>query len=472
MKFEERNAAWDGRAQRTFIQFHSRSGTPRVWMISVSGNQITVSHGQLNGVLQTVSEKMQGVNIGKKNEKSPEQYALERARDMSRKKNWEGYREVFPDNTPMDPIVQTDIDFENLPLSLSFYKPDNTMGAGITKKALEKKVWYSRKANGLAFIITRGTGMPKLWSRRMLRQQDDEVGSPYTWNDRFAHIALEAANFMPPNSILLGELVMIDKEGNESLAMAGSVTKTKTPEAMAFQQEHGLARFYCWDIAYWDGTELVKSAPVRERYELIHEHVEGPHFIPVQFYTGDLLPTPEAAIEYCKKAKWEGWVVVDPDGVYEDRGYNFKGKPDRPGSVCAKLKPEYEDDFIAMWQPEKKLKDLEWAGSVVIFPKAKNYPIGERSTKDRSAQGIKAVALFQYNKQGQLVYISNVSSGLEDWMKKDWAKPELFPQVWKVKYTDRRYVSQGDDTNAMDFASFLEVRTDKKPEECINPELG
>jgi hypothetical protein len=81
------------------------------------------------------------------------------------------------------------------------------------------------------------------------------------------------------------------------------------------------------------------------------------------------------------------------------------------------------------------------------------------------------VSLWQYNTKGELIYISDVSSGLEDDQKRDWANATLYPQVWKIKYTDRRYKSQGEDTNAMDFASFLEVRTDKKPEECINPEL-
>ena len=456
MTFEERNASWAGEP-RTFIQFHSRGSAPRVWGIRVQENQIHTTWGQLNGAMQVAVEHMQGVNVGKKNEKSPAQYALERSREMCRKKNWEGYREVGSDNQPLDPVVRSDIDFDNLPLSLCFYKPDNSMGGGITKKAEAGKVWYARKANGMMFVIAKGSGPAKLYSRRMLRHQDDEAGlEDKTWDRRFSYIHGAADYLMPPNSVLLGELVVRHLEtGEEDFKGIQSLTKSLTDEAFTklvqLRAEMKEPAFYCWDIAFWDGKELVKSVPVRERYELIHEVLDGPHLIPVQFFTGEMFPTPNHAIEFAKERQWEGFVVVDPDGTYEDKAFNFKGKPDRPGTVCAKLKPSYEDDFVAIWDPEKGH--------------------GERSTKGRSNQGIKAVALYQYNQRGELTYISNVSSGLTDEAKREWARPELFPQVWKVEYTDRRYVSAGDDTNALDFARYIETRTDKKPEECINQEL-
>jgi hypothetical protein len=450
MNFEERNASWTG-AQRNFLQFHSRSGTPRFWSIQVVGNLINTWWGQHGGALQTATEHMQGVNLGKKNEKTPEVYALERAREMCRKKNWEGYREVGVDGQPLDPVVKADIDFENLPLSLCFYKPDNSMGAGITKKAESGQVFYTRKANGMMYVIARGQGRPKLYSRRMLRQHDDEQGGPLTWDDRFPHLVSAAEQFMPPNSIILGELVVFRPDGSEDFKHVQSITKSLTQQSLTDQAAGGFPSFYCWDIAFWEGQDLVRTAPVKDRYDLIHEVLEAPGFIPVELYTPGYFPTPSHAISHAKARKWEGFVVVDPDGIYGDKGYNFKGKPDRPGSFCAKLKPAYEDDFIAIWDPEKGH--------------------GERSTKGRSNQGIKAVALFQLNSKGEMVYISNVSSGLTDEAKKTWANPQLYPQVWKVEYTDRRYKAQGDDTNALDFARFIEVRTDKNPEECINTEL-
>lgn len=457
MSFEERNTSWTG-VSREFRQLQSRSSAPRVWSIRVEGNAIITTWGQLGGAMQTATELMNGVNVGKSNEKSPEQYALERAREACRKKNWEGYRE-FSGNQPLDAVVSTEINFDDLPLSLSFYKPDNTMGGAITKKAEAGKVWYSRKRNGLAFVLARGKAHPRLYSRRMLRQHDDEVGSSLTWNDRFPHIIEAAANIMPENSILLGEL-LVNRNGQDDFKAIQSYTKSLTMQSLGDQQAGGLPSFYIWDIAFWEGQCMVREAPVRARYELIHDldyalsfHVTGQFapIIPVQFFGPEMFATMDAAIDFAKKNDWEGFVVVDPEGTYGDKAFNFKGKPDRPGAVCSKLKPTYEDDFVAYWAPEKG-----W---------------GERSTKARNNQGIKSVALFQYNKNGQLIEISNVSSGLTDEQKTNWADPKRYPQVWKVEYKDRRYQADGEDTNALDFASFVEERTDKRPEECINPRL-
>lgn len=454
MSFAERNAAWTGYS-REFRQLQSRSGTPRVWSIRVNGRNIVTHWGQLGGAMQEATEIMNGVNIGKSNEKSPEQYALERAREMCRKKDWEGYRE-FQGEKAMDPPATTNINFDDLPLNLCFYKPDNTMGAGMTKKANERKVIYTRKRNGLAFILARGIEHPRLYSRKMLRQHDDEVGGALTWNDRFAHLTEAASKFMPENSIILGELIVNrpgHPSGKDDFKAIQSYTKSLTAQAIADQKVGGFASFYVWDIAFWSGEDLVRTVPMGERIARIHEIETGPLFIPIEAFSSELafMYTPESAIQYAKDMDWEGYVVVDPNGIYGDKAYNFKGKPDRPGSVCAKLKPTYEDDFVAYWDPSKG-----W---------------GERSTKARNDQGIKSVALFQYNKEGQLIPISNVSSGLTDEQKKNWAVTTRWPQVWKVEYKDRRYMADGEDTNALDFAAFVEERTDKAPTECINPRL-
>lgn len=453
MSFADRNAVWDGKGQRQFHQLQSRSGTPRVWAIEVIGRHIHTTWGQLGGAMQQATENMNGVNIGKSNEKSPEQYAVERAREMCRKKNWEGYREVSAGGLVLDTAVTTDINFDDLPLNLCFYKPYNTMGAGITKKANAGQVWYSRKRNGLAFILARGTEGPRLYSRKMLRQHDDEVGGALTWNDRFAHIIQAAASFMPENSIILGEL-LVDRDGEDDFKAIQSYTKSLTLQSLDDQRDNGKASFYIWDIAFWAGEDLVRNVPVKDRYERINEiefKVHPGAFLPVEVFDSSFLTSPEQAITHAKEMGWEGYVVVDPNGIYGDKAYNFKGKPDRPGDVCAKLKPTYEDDFVAYWDPEK-----DW---------------GERSTKARNDNGIKSVALFQYNKEGQLIPISQVSSGLSDEQKKNWAVTDRWPRCWRVEYKDRRYTADGEDTNALDFAAFVEERTDKKPEECVNPRL-
>lgn len=475
MSFESRNAEWAGHP-REFHQVHSRSGTSRVWQIQVVGNVVRTSWGQFGGKMQQVEETFGGVNEGKTNYKTPAQYALERAREMVRKKHWEGYREVgFVGGQVamkndgsiifLDPVAEKKIDFDNLPLSLSFYKPDNTLSAALEKKLKAGQAWYTRKRNGMMKVLVKdSSGELHIYSRRMLRQHDDEQKSGYTWDDRFPHIIHAVEPLIPPNTILLGELVVEEEfEGQtrERFDLAQSYIKSLTPKALADMERTGLFPFfYCWDIAFWDGEDLVSAWPVEGRHRLMSDlasrysrwylDTRPPHIAFEPIHTVSF-SSPEEATRYAKERDWEGFVVVDPKGVYGDKAYNFKGKPDRPGAFCGKLKPSYEDDFIAIWNPDEGF--------------------GERSTKGSRAGGIKSVGLYQYNSVGKLVFIANCNSGLTKEMLADLAHPAKWPRVWKVEYKGRRYISDGDDTNALDFPAYVETRTDKSPQECMNPKL-
>jgi ATP-dependent DNA ligase len=458
MSFNERNAAWNG-SQREFYQVHSRTSAPRVWRVWLTGHVINYQWGQVGGAMQEASEVSQGVNLGKKNEMNPEVYALDRAREMCRKKHWEGYREVFHGNDGTSGFYDAEepcaIDFDKpMPLNLSFYKPLNSAGSGLLKKAERGEALYTRKMNGMMHaIVCDASGRVQIYSRRMLLCHDDEDPKSVTWNDRFPHIVAAAQRIMPPKSILLGELVVM--KGNlEDFKLVQSYTKSLTKQSLADQEANGYPSYCIWDIAFWNGKDLVSQSPVGDRYDLIHElDYSGccGNIFPLQIMPSSWFKNPENAIEYAKANGWEGFVIVDPTGVYGDRAYNFKGKPDRPGALCAKLKPAYESDFIVMWDPDR------------------GY--GERSNKGRYTGGIKSVALFQYNKDGEFVFISNLNSGLTEEMKTNMAKSSLYPRVWQVEYTERTYKSAGDDTNALTFARFIREREDKKPQECIDEDL-
>jgi hypothetical protein len=473
MNFAERNAAWTG-PRRHFQQLQTRNPKPGYWSIEVKGPDIFVWWGRLGGKEQFSKDTPGAVNVGKINEKSPNVYALERAREMARKKSeYEGYREFVTTGSGgafLDPIIEGEIDFDDLAPSLSFYKPDNSMGAGIEKLTRAGGSWYTRKRNGMMKVLCCNTkGELNIYSRRMLRQHDDEVGSDYTWDDRFPHIIHAIEKHLPPKTILLGELVVeevgpnvpTDEHryapiGRERFDLAQSYIKSLTPKAVKDMEDSQLwPFFYCWDVAFWGGQDLVKHMPMSERVvfiDTIEERTSCTHFealVRMQF------ATPEDAIEYAKANGWEGFVVIDPHEMgYGDKAYNFKGKPDRPRKFCAKLKPEFEDDFIAIWDPDKGF--------------------GEKSSKESRGCGIKSVGLYQHNKMGELVFIANVSSGLTDELIEKNSHPRHWPQVWTVWYSGRRYITEGDDTNALDFPRIKTedyLRTDKRPEECMNERL-
>ena len=463
MNFQERNAAWDG-TRRQFQQLQTRASKPGFWAIEVKGNTITTWWGRLNSdKIQTATDIMQGVNVGKANEKTPAQYALERAREMARKKSeYEGYREFISTQTGgafLDPIIEGAVDFDDLAPTLSFYKPDNTMGSRIEQMARAGMAWYTRKRNGMAKILCcNRKGELNIYSRRMLRQHDDEIGSDFTWDDRFPHIIHAIEKFVPPCSILLGEMVVESEvrfkgeKPKELFDVAQSYIKSLTPKAVKDMEDSGLWPFFsCWDVAFWEGQPIVKDRMMKERVryiDMIEDKAASPHY---EALVRMPFESPEEAVAYAKENGWEGFVVIDPEAPgYGDKAFNFSGKPYRPGTACAKLKPTYEDDFVAIWDPDK------------------GY--GERSTKGSRAGGIKSVGLYQYDSKGELIFICNVNSGLTKEMLASLPN-ETWPQVWKVEYKGRRYISDGDDTNALDFPAFVAVRDDKRPGECINPRL-
>ena len=238
MTFVDRNTVWTG-ALREFHQMQSRSGTPRVWTIMSGGGTVHTTWGQLGGKMQQATETFSGVNDGKTNFVGPTEHALDRAREMCRKKNWEGYREIIPGSGAFfDPTVASEIDFtQPLPLSLSFYKPDNSLSSGLEKKARDMHCWYTRKRNGMMKVLVKNTfGALNIYSRRRLRQHDDEQNTEYTWDDRFPYLISAIEPHMPPGTILLGELVVEEPGGGgrmlERFDLAQSYIKSLTQRAV------------------------------------------------------------------------------------------------------------------------------------------------------------------------------------------------------------------------------------------------
>jgi predicted DNA-binding WGR domain protein len=441
----------------------------RFWSCRLEGATVHTRHGLVGGALVDASETFLGKNQGKKNELSPAEDAASRMDYSASKKIREGYQEFSKKGNEFYPIsgaiATNEIDFDNLSENFCCYKPYSEVVGPLEKKMQAGKVWYGIKRNGAAFFIAKGpTGIVQMYSRRMFKQHDKEKNTKFTWNDRFPNIVKTAAQVMPNNSIICGELV-VPKVGmgyQDDFKKIQKITKSLTPEAIDLQKDPAFTvAFYVWDTLFWDGKCSAAEEKVSVRYQRIKMNFSNfQAFIPIHCFQSAFFKDSKAAIEYAKTNKLEGFVVVDPDGIYGEDAYNFKGKPDRPKKFCGKLKPEYEADVIVEWDPDNK--------------------IGNYSTKDKfgtGKPGIKSVAMFQYRPDGTKVYLSDLGVGLSDEMRIKYADKSLFPAVWKVIYTDRRFMGLGDDTNAMDFARFDSIRWtvkdggDKPPKECVDDRI-
>jgi ATP-dependent DNA ligase/predicted DNA-binding WGR domain protein len=418
----------------------ARTGAVRVWEIAVDGDRVITRFGQLNGKMQEVTDYGEMKNLGRSNEISAEDDAVNMADRLIKQQKRKGYVEVLPETIDYDPLKHGILD------NLSFYKPQNSLNKKMEKMVEAGTAWAVRKYDGEMMVIVKGEDGVVFYSRRML--PNHHLEDQHTWRERFDHIAseIEENDEIPNDTILLGEIV--NGPGADDRWRVAKVMKSLTPKALEIQEESGFLHFICWDVAWAAGLQLLGEMQYRFRLDY------------ADLFSGQFVHPPETLIEgdyegveglrnTLAAQGWEGFVIVDPHSTYGEKAFNLRGKPDRP-DTCCKLKPCFEDDFIASWDPDNG---------------DGKYGRGKYAGK------LGAVSLYQINSEGQSIYISECGNGFTKEFIHENSSPDDWPKVIQVKYESRTYVSEGDKTNALQFPRFVAVREDKDPDECINPEL-
>jgi len=428
---------------RVLKQLQGRTTKPKIWKVQVQSNRVTVTWGQEGGKMQSTVQSHKGVNIGKSNEKTPNQVAQEWADRQVLLKKREGYKEVDPKTGELlEEESATTIDnFIHLPPNLRFYKPQNSMNKHLEKLAAAGKAWYLRKRDGEMLISVLGEDeIWRFYSSKMLPSHKDEYGFP--WSDRFPWIvnALASIGDVPTRTIILGELVAGPEE--DHLQRVGEVTKSLTDRALDIQRN--LPLWYCpWDMAFHGGKDLLTTCTYAERYDLLERYFDEnsrPEYITLPEILSSEDYTLEEAQEFAKESGWEGFVVVDPYHVgYGDKAMSWGGKPDRP-KFCAKLKPMFEGDFIARWDPDNGIG--EWG-------------------KGKKSGGVGSLALYLWDPDKQEeVYISKCGGGLTDELVHKLNDPGLYPMAVQVEFAS--WTHKG----SLQFPEFVRIREDKTIEEC------
>lgn len=484
LPFEERQKQWGGGWVRQFRQHHGRADRPTVWEIWVDKNDARVytKHGLLGGQMQETNYVGKLKNVGKKNEISPEQDAIAEARrDIRKKWDFEGYDE-YSDDVNLDKR-NADISVQhlltNLPGSFCLYKPENELEDQKKLFALANagKALHTLKRDGVAmWVVVDFYGNIQFYSRRSRPWSDTEepterpdgtldFSTAKPWALRFPHLVEEVKRLGLPNGTMMAvELVAVNPvTGKDDLRISSGYTKGLTERSLE-DQKANLPSFYWWDVPFYAGADLVRTMRAADRYNSILEHCASASVQYIQPIMICNFPDAATALESAETLGIEGWVVVDPDAIYGDRGWNLKGKPDRP-STCAKSKPTEEDDFIAYWDPDKKNMG-KWGVGKNEVGKEVELPNGQKVIHG----GVGSVALYQYNPNGELVYISKCSSGMAYEFQAQ-LRHKDFPFVCKVEYKGRTYISDGEDTNALRHPVFVEVRTDKTAAECVSSKL-
>ncbi len=460
---------------RRFIKDETKGSQPRVWDIWVKGNRVYTQHGQLGGEMTCTVNEYEGTSIGKKNEKSPEQVAREKADVKILAKTRGNYYEVDPKtNKPISEVPEGEMNFTEPVKGTRLYKPQREPAAALKKKMVCGNAIYTRKIDGMNHpVLIDADGRPKMYSANFLPTHKDEVGES-VWLDRYPQIEAELEKLdLPPRTLLLGELhtcIHTNPKYQDRMGFSiddfnhvGAVVKSLTDRAIRLQQEGGWLGYCVYDIAYLDGEYLLDKMSNKERatylaarlcYRETFRYLSMPDVIRFnQGSDGFLIISmdggshelefddPDNPVDdllgFARNLGWEGYVVKDPDAHCEDRGIAFGGTHERPASIC-KIKPKREGDFIVRWDP--------------------NNGVGEWG-RGRKAGGVGSAMAYVWDGEKE-VEVGKVGGGLSDKDVFEFADPTKYPMVWEVEFTD--WTPKG----KLREPRFKRVRPDKQPCEC------
>jgi ATP-dependent DNA ligase len=256
--------------------------------------------------------------------------------------------------------------------------------------------------------------------------------------------SIKKQNFSP-NTLLIGELVIdpiLNVPHMVGFKLISQISKSNTvkgklkddlTKSFNYQKKHKV-RYAIFNVLYYHGDSVWQKP-----YEYIVENYISK--LP-SVYDDDVVFQPEvlnfsSASEIRKRAKeiidlTEGFVAWDLDQSIE---VTFNGKPKR--RACYKIKASRDDDVIV----------YNW----------------KEGTGDHQGQ-IGSLLIGKYDKDGNMVDMGRVGSGLED--KECDPDNWKFPCVIEIKY-DQRFP-----TGKYQFPRFTKIHEDKLPEDIIVNENG
>lgn len=432
-------------------------GQWKVWRIGTQGAEIHTEWGILGGKEQRSIDVAPAVFVGKANELSPEANAIEEAKRKIKKKTDEGYVE-FIDGEPVGAAEQG-VDWEQgLPKNFCGMKP---LKHPDPEKKQEKRSFEALTEvleSGNAIITIKDDGF-KHW---VLVAADGSV-KIYTsgmdeCTDKYPHLVQSfwsSSSGIPPRSLLCCEFVIRLENGRcDRIAMQG-VSNSLPERARALQQDPTQrVEATVLGIYFWDGMDTISTFTFGEQIEFLEEQFGvasrcPPYVRGMEVYYENF----DSALAYIEEKRLEGLVIYDSRAAPGEKAYNFRGKPQRTG--CWKWKKEYEDDFFVVFDPDGEHgweRGGKWGRG-----------------RDRGTAG--RICLYQKNDRGDYVYCSGCGSGLDRPTRAevvDRASTDGLAGIAEIKFVTRRYLTEGDGSNALVEPRFVRWRDDKAPSDVIN----
>lgn len=348
----------------------------------------------------------------------------------------------------------------------------NTRGITLEDLATSDDYYATEKIDGAWYCFNKTPNYAYLFGRTISRKN----GLPVEKSDNVPHIK-EALSILPPNTIIIGEIYTGDKTktSKDTVSIMGSLPK----RAITLQKKQGNVHYYLHDIIMYDGEDLT-SLGAFERYNKIKEIYFDLKLDKYDFLElAPILDTKnalEAAAEIIARGG-EGIVLKKKDYPYE---YNK-----RPAYSSVKIKKADTVDVVCMGfeDPTKEYNGKETSDYLMNIKTGEKFIRGKRSelniledAMNNTEDFIEITKPFYYDwktainiglyKNGELVSIGTVSSGLTDFYREDFAK------------NPQKYIGQVIECECMELKDgslrhpiFKRFREDKNAEDCKYEEI-
>lgn len=345
----------------------------------------------------------------------------------------------------------------------------NTRGITLEDLATSDDYYATEKIDGAWYCFNKTPNYAYLFGRTISRKN----GLPVEKSDNVPHIK-EALSVLPPNTIVIGEIYTGDKTktSKDTVSIMGSLPK----RAIALQKKQGNIHYYLHDIIMYDGEDL-STLGAFDRYNKIKEIYFNLKLDKYDFLElAPILDTKnalEAAAEIIARGG-EGVVLKKKDYPYE---YNK-----RPAYSSVKIKKVDTVDVVCMGfeDPTKEYNGKETSDYLMNIKTGEKFIRGKRSElnilEDNVEDFIEITKPFYYGwktaikiglyKDGELVSIGTVSSGLTDFYREDFAK------------NPQKYIGQVIECECMELKDgslrhpiFKRFREDKNAEDCKYEEV-
>lgn len=348
----------------------------------------------------------------------------------------------------------------------------NTRGITLEDLATSDDYYATEKIDGSWYALNITENYKYLFGRTISRKN----GLPVEKGANVPHI-LEAFKDFPKNTIIIGEIYTGDRTqtSKDTVSIMGSLPK----RAIKLQEERGKLHFYIHDMILLNGKDLTEEKAI-DRYLALSElyktyHLDKYDFIELAqiIETNNAL---EAAAEIIARGG-EGVVLKKKDYPYE---YNK-----RPAYSSVKIKKADTVDVVCMGfeDPTKEYNGKETSDYLMNIKTGEKIIRGKRSelniledAMNNVEDFIEVTKPFYYGwktavkiglyKDGELVSIGTVSSGLTDFYREDFAKnPKKY--IGHVIECECMELKDG----ALRHPIFRRFREDKNAEDCKYEEI-